>query len=181
MSCRPISPPYYRRWVRARLRSWSPRPRRRYPLDLLHIWATGRPKAVRHSDATLLTAARGYTAHLGLGSKRDELGTIAFPIAHIGGIVYLASALLADFPVLMMPKFAPEHLAGCSPNTGSRSPVPALPLPDDAVGAARQRTQRTCGALAADADRRWRRLPSRVAQAGSPTSRHSDRARIRDD
>ncbi|EUA51494.1 AMP-binding enzyme family protein [Mycobacterium xenopi 3993] len=67
---------------------------------------------MRHSDATLLTAARGYTAHLGLGSKRDELGTIAFPIAHIGGIVYLASALLADFPVLMMPKFAPEHLAG---------------------------------------------------------------------
>lgn len=74
--------------------------------------ATGSPKAVRHSDATLLTAARGYTAHLGLGSERDELGTIAFPIAHVGGIVYLAGALLADYPVLMVPKFAPEHLAG---------------------------------------------------------------------
>lgn len=65
---------------------------------------TGRPKAVRHSDATLLSASRGYVAHLGIGSHSDEVGTIAFPIAHIGGMVYLACALIGDFPVLLVPK-----------------------------------------------------------------------------
>jgi cyclohexanecarboxylate-CoA ligase len=65
---------------------------------------TGRPKAVRHTDATLLSASRGYVAHLGIGSHPDEVGTIAFPIAHIGGMVYLACALLGDFPVLLVPK-----------------------------------------------------------------------------
>lgn len=66
--------------------------------------STGRPKGVRHTDATLLAAARGYTAHLGLGDQPHEVGTIAFPIAHIGGMVYLSCALLAGLAVLMVPK-----------------------------------------------------------------------------
>jgi cyclohexanecarboxylate-CoA ligase len=71
---------------------------------------TGRPKGVRHSDATLLAAGRGYAAYLGLGQHADEVGTIAFPIAHIGGMVYLASALVADIPVLMVPKVDADAL-----------------------------------------------------------------------
>jgi acyl-CoA synthetase (AMP-forming)/AMP-acid ligase II len=71
---------------------------------------TGRPKAVRHSDATLLSAACGYVAHLGVGSHPGEVGTIAFPIAHVGGMVYLATALLGDFPVLLVPKVTAEDL-----------------------------------------------------------------------
>jgi acyl-CoA synthetase (AMP-forming)/AMP-acid ligase II len=71
---------------------------------------TGRPKAVRHTDATLLSASQGYVAHLGVGSHPDEVGTIAFPIAHIGGMVYLACALLGDFPVLLVPKVTAEGL-----------------------------------------------------------------------
>lgn len=74
--------------------------------------SSGQPKGVRHSDASLLSATEGFVGHLGLGDHRDELGSLAFPIAHIGGIVYLAGALLADYPVLMVPKFAPEELAG---------------------------------------------------------------------
>jgi cyclohexanecarboxylate-CoA ligase len=73
---------------------------------------TGRPKGVRHSDATLLVAGGGYAQHLGLGEHPEEVGTIAFPIAHIGGMVYLASALAADIPVLMVPKVDAEGLAG---------------------------------------------------------------------
>jgi acyl-CoA synthetase (AMP-forming)/AMP-acid ligase II len=65
---------------------------------------TGRPKGVRHTDATLLAAARGYATRLGLGSHPDDVGTIGFPIAHIGGIVYLASALIGAFPALLIPK-----------------------------------------------------------------------------
>jgi cyclohexanecarboxylate-CoA ligase len=71
---------------------------------------TGRPKGVRHSDATLLAAGRGYAQYLRLGEHPHEVGTIAFPIAHIGGMVYLASALTADFPVLMVPKVEAESL-----------------------------------------------------------------------
>jgi len=65
---------------------------------------TGRPKGVWHTDATLLAAARGYVTHLGLGEHPDEIGTIAFPIAHIGGILYIASALIGAFSALLVPK-----------------------------------------------------------------------------
>jgi acyl-CoA synthetase (AMP-forming)/AMP-acid ligase II len=71
---------------------------------------TGRPKGVRHADATLLSASRGYVDHLGVGSHPAEVGTIAFPIAHVGGIVYLATALLGDFPVLLVPKVSADDL-----------------------------------------------------------------------
>ncbi len=73
---------------------------------------TGRPKGVVHTDATLLSAAQGYVAHIGLGSHPREVGTIAFPIAHVGGMVYLAGALLGDFPVLLIPKVCAEELPG---------------------------------------------------------------------
>ncbi|MEZ0351981.1 class I adenylate-forming enzyme family protein [Mycobacterium sp. pR1184] len=66
--------------------------------------STGRPKGVKHTDATLLAAARGFTAHLGLGNHANEVGTIAFPIAHVGGILYLASGLIGAFSALMVPK-----------------------------------------------------------------------------
>ncbi|BBY72587.1 MULTISPECIES: class I adenylate-forming enzyme family protein [Mycobacterium] len=71
---------------------------------------TGRPKAVQHTDATLLSAAHGYVAHLGVGAHPREVGTIAFPIAHIGGMVYLATALFGDFPVLLIPKVSADDL-----------------------------------------------------------------------
>ena len=71
---------------------------------------TGRPKGVRHSDTTLLSAAAGYVAHLGVGSHPREVGTIAFPIAHVGGVVYLACALIGDFPVLLVPKIDAKTL-----------------------------------------------------------------------
>ena len=71
---------------------------------------TGRPKGVHHTDATLLSASRGYRAHLGVGTHRQEVGTIAFPIGHVGGMVYLATALLGDFPVLLVPKVCADEL-----------------------------------------------------------------------
>lgn len=71
---------------------------------------TGRPKGVRHTDTTLLSASRGYVRHLGVGSHPNEVGNIAFPIAHVGGMIYLATALLGDFPVLLVPKVSPDSL-----------------------------------------------------------------------
>ena len=65
---------------------------------------TGRPKGVIHTDATLVTAARGYTTHIGLGDHPDEVITILFPVAHIGGVILLMSALLGGFQAVMVPK-----------------------------------------------------------------------------
>lgn len=66
--------------------------------------STGLPKGVRHTDSTLLVAAAGYVAHLGLGDHPDDVGTLAFPIAHIGGIIYLTSMLIGGFPAVLVPK-----------------------------------------------------------------------------
>jgi cyclohexanecarboxylate-CoA ligase len=89
----------------------SPQPELSGPLDADEpSWVyftsgtTGTPKGVRHTDASLLSASRGYVTHIGLGSDPNEVGTIAFPIAHVGGMVYLAAALIGDFPVLLVPK-----------------------------------------------------------------------------
>jgi acyl-CoA synthetase (AMP-forming)/AMP-acid ligase II len=73
---------------------------------------TGRPKGVRHSDHTLLCASRGYRDHLRAGSHPEEVGCIAFPIAHVGGMVYVATALLGDFPLVLLPKVNADTLPG---------------------------------------------------------------------
>ncbi|BBZ78794.1 long-chain-fatty-acid--CoA ligase [Mycolicibacterium anyangense] len=65
---------------------------------------SGQPKGVQHSDKSLLTAARGYVKSLGLGSVPNDVGTINFPIAHVGGIFYLSCALIGEFPVLLLPR-----------------------------------------------------------------------------
>lgn len=72
---------------------------------------TGRPKGVRHTDSSLLTAARGFTAYYGLGSRPDDVGTLGFPIAHIGGIIYVAATLIGGFPAVLIPKIDPKGLS----------------------------------------------------------------------
>ncbi|WP_459971014.1 class I adenylate-forming enzyme family protein [Mycobacterium sp. MUNTM1] len=101
----------------AQPRSRQPAPAREDPGDSARwIYFTsgtsGDPKAVQHNDSTLLASAHGFRSHLGLGDYPGEVGSIAFPIAHVGGIVYLAAALMGKFPVLMVPKvFAAELTA----------------------------------------------------------------------
>lgn len=86
------------------------------PEDIRWIYftsgTTGRPKGVRHTDKTLLSAACGFTEHQGLGDHPAEVCAICFPVAHIGGMVVLACALIGDFPVLMVPGFRPAQLPG---------------------------------------------------------------------
>jgi acyl-CoA synthetase (AMP-forming)/AMP-acid ligase II len=69
---------------------------------------SGRAKGVRHSDNSLLIAAGGYVDQLGLGAVPDDVGTINFPIAHVGGIFYLACALIGTFSVLVLPQIGPD-------------------------------------------------------------------------
>lgn len=78
--------------------------------------SSGRPKGVRHSDATLLAAAVGYVDYLGLGSQREDVGTINFPIAHVGGIFYVCCALIGAFQVLLLPRIGPGVAAELAAN-----------------------------------------------------------------
>ncbi|WP_245717780.1 class I adenylate-forming enzyme family protein [Nocardia miyunensis] len=67
--------------------------------------SSGQPKGACHGDSSLLAAARGFTQRGGL--VPDEFGGIPFPVAHIGGAIYLLSVLLVGFPAVVVEAFDP--------------------------------------------------------------------------
>ncbi|MGW7524897.1 class I adenylate-forming enzyme family protein [Streptomyces sp. NPDC054783] len=76
-------------------------------------WTSGTtsdPKGVLHTDRSLI-AGGSCLAHA-LRLAPDDVGSIAFPYAHIGGPDYLVMLLLYGFPAVMFEHFAlPEALA----------------------------------------------------------------------
>ncbi|KPM56551.1 cyclohex-1-ene-1-carboxylate:CoA ligase [Frankia sp. R43] len=66
---------------------------------------TSDPKGVRHSDSTLIAGGHGLAAALGTGPA--DVGSIAFPFAHIGGPDYLIMMLVSGFPALLLETFDP--------------------------------------------------------------------------
>ncbi|MGP3990574.1 class I adenylate-forming enzyme family protein [Streptomyces sp. 3N207] len=72
---------------------------------------TSEPRGVRHTDRSLI-AGGSCLAHA-LRLRPDDVGSIAFPYAHIGGPDYLVMLLLYGFPAVLFEKFAmPGALAG---------------------------------------------------------------------
>ncbi|MEU3191142.1 AMP-binding protein [Streptomyces sp. NPDC006992] len=72
---------------------------------------TSAPCGVRHTDRSLL-AGGSCLAHA-LRLRPDDVGSIAFPYAHIGGPDYLVMLLLYGIPAVLFEKFAlPGALAG---------------------------------------------------------------------
>ncbi|MFF3552619.1 class I adenylate-forming enzyme family protein [Streptomyces tsukubensis] len=70
-------------------------------------WTSGTtsdPRGVRHTDRSLI-AAGSCLAHA-LRLTPDDVGSIAFPFAHIGGADYLVMLLLYGFPAVLFEKFA---------------------------------------------------------------------------
>ncbi|MFB7502217.1 class I adenylate-forming enzyme family protein [Streptomyces broussonetiae] len=76
-------------------------------------WTSGTtsdPKGVLHTDRSLI-AGGSCLAHA-LRLTPDDIGSIAFPYAHIGGPDYLVMLLLYGFPAVMFEHFAlPDALA----------------------------------------------------------------------
>ena len=68
------------------------------------------PKGVCHTDGTLLAA--GWGLALASGTQPEDVGTIAFPIAHIGGVDAFASLLMTGASSVIVEAFVPaESLA----------------------------------------------------------------------
>jgi acyl-CoA synthetase (AMP-forming)/AMP-acid ligase II len=65
---------------------------------------TSAPKGARHTDRTLIAGGSGFALALDM-SPRD-VGSIAFPYAHIGGPDYLVAMLVHGFPALLVEVFA---------------------------------------------------------------------------
>jgi cyclohexanecarboxylate-CoA ligase len=71
--------------------------------------STADPKGARHTDQTLIAAGLGLAAALQVSA--DDVGSIAFPFAHIAGPDYLVTMLVVGFPAVVVEAFsAPDVL-----------------------------------------------------------------------
>lgn len=64
---------------------------------------TSDPKGVRHSDASLLAGGSGLARAIAM--REDDVGSIAFPYAHIGGPDYVVAMLVSGFAAVLMERF----------------------------------------------------------------------------
>jgi cyclohexanecarboxylate-CoA ligase len=67
--------------------------------------SSGLPKGARHTDATLLAAAYGWASQGRAGEFPDDVGSMAFPVAHVGGIMYVMAQLISGFPIVLAEAF----------------------------------------------------------------------------
>jgi acyl-CoA synthetase (AMP-forming)/AMP-acid ligase II len=67
--------------------------------------STGRPKGACHTDVGLAAVARGMVDHLAM-TPADRSG-LAFPVAHIGGLVNLFAALISGAAYILIEVFEP--------------------------------------------------------------------------
>ena len=71
--------------------------------------STADPKGVQHTDQTLIAGGWGLARALDMGP--DDVGSIAFPFAHIAGPDYLVTMLSMGFPAVLVEAFsAPDVL-----------------------------------------------------------------------
>ena len=66
---------------------------------------TADPKGARHSDATLLAAARGMSRRLALHA--DDRIALVFPVTHVGGVLWLMNGLLTGASHIVIASFDP--------------------------------------------------------------------------
>jgi cyclohexanecarboxylate-CoA ligase len=66
--------------------------------------STADPKGVQHTDQTLIAGGWGLARALAMGP--DDVGSIAFPFAHIAGPDYLVTMLIVGFTAVVVEAFA---------------------------------------------------------------------------
>lgn len=67
--------------------------------------STAEPKGVQHTDQTLI--AGGWGLAKALDMSPSDVGSIAFPFAHIAGPDYLVTMLSLGFPAVLLEAFVP--------------------------------------------------------------------------
>ncbi|MFK0292178.1 AMP-binding protein [Streptomyces sp. NPDC090442] len=70
---------------------------------------TAAPKGVEHTDASLIAGGVGLATALGMTS--DDIGSIAFPYAHIAGPDYVVAMLVSGFPAVVLETFDADRAA----------------------------------------------------------------------
>jgi cyclohexanecarboxylate-CoA ligase len=70
---------------------------------------TSSPKGVEHTDAGLMAGGAGLATALGMSA--DDIGSIAFPYAHIAGPDYVIAMLVSGFPAVVLETFEPGRAA----------------------------------------------------------------------
>jgi cyclohexanecarboxylate-CoA ligase len=68
---------------------------------------TSEPKGVMHTDQTLLAGGKGLA--LALQLTESDIGSVAFPFAHIAGPDYLVTMLLCGFGAVVLETFVPAE------------------------------------------------------------------------
>ena len=142
--------------------------------------STADPKGVQHTDQTLIAGGWGLARALDMGP--DDVGSIAFPFAHIAGPDYLVTMLSIGFPAILVEAFsAPDVLPvfrqyGATMVGGSTAFYVAY------LAEQRKAPERSHPSVAAPDDRRWRRQTPRDPLRGARRDRRSGRgARLRHD
>lgn len=69
--------------------------------------STAEPKGVQHTDQTLI--AGGWGLAKALDMSPSDVGSIAFPFAHIAGPDYLVTMLSLGFPAVLLEAFVPTE------------------------------------------------------------------------
>ena len=69
--------------------------------------STAEPKGVQHTDQTLI--AGGWGLAKALDMSPSDVGSIAFPFAHIAGPDYLVTMLSLGFPAVLLEAFVPAE------------------------------------------------------------------------
>lgn len=64
---------------------------------------TAEPKGVRHADEALLRA--GINLARAVGASPSDVGTMAFPIGHVGGVMYTVMLLASGASAVLLPRY----------------------------------------------------------------------------
>jgi len=71
--------------------------------------STGTPKGAQHTDDTLLSASTAYSGVGRLGRDRHEVFGVAYPVAHVGGVTFFATALNSGSALVLLEAFVPAQ------------------------------------------------------------------------